>query len=162
MVRKMVAADVPAITDIYNYYILESTASFEVEPLTEEQMLVRAMSIAESFPYYVEDIDGEVAGYCYAHPWKDRAAYGRTLETTIYLSPKFLRHGVGRRLMEALIDVCRKRGFKNLIACITAENKASCVFHESLGFKQVSFFEGVGEKFGRVLSVVDFQFKLQV
>lgn len=160
MVRKLVEADIPAITDIYNRYILESTASFEVEPLSYEQMKRRALSIAAFFPYFVEEIDGKVVGYCYAHPWKERAAYGATLETTIYISPEFHRHGVGRELMAALIDNCRKRGFRSLIACITAENQSSCRFHESLGFKQVSFFEEVGEKFGRLLSVVDYQLKL--
>lgn len=160
MVRRLKETDIPAITHIYNKFILGSTASFEVEALTERQMHDRAMSIAEQFPYFVDEIDGRVVGYCYAHPWKERAAYCGTLETTVYISPYHHRLGVGRRLMDALVDDCRKRGFRSLIACITAENKASCVFHESLGFKQVSFFDEVGEKFGRLLSVVDYQLKL--
>lgn len=160
MVRKFREADVPAITQIYNRYILESTASFEVEPLTIEQMRERAIAIASSFPYYVDEIDGKVVGYCYAHPWKERQAYCVTLETTVYISPDFHRRGVGYRLMDALIKECKSLGFRSLIACITAENQSSRRFHETLGFKRVSYFEEVGCKLGRFLSVVDYQLML--
>lgn len=160
MIQNFSKEHVPAITEIYNRYITESTASFEVQPLTAEQMEARAVGIAASYPYYVAIKEGCVVGYCYAHPWKERAAYGKTLETTIYLAEDAQHAGIGHQLMETLIEDCRRRGFRSLIACITAENTASCLFHESLGFKKVSFFEEVGEKFGRLLSVVDYQLKL--
>ncbi|MDO4165596.1 MAG: GNAT family N-acetyltransferase [Bacteroides sp.] len=153
--------DAKAIVDIYNDYILNTTISFEVKALTEDEMRARIQEISSHFVYLVYEEDGKILGYCYAHPWKERAAYGHTLETTVYLSPDAKGHGIGRKLMEVLIDECRKQGFHALIACITGGNEASCHLHEKLGFKQVSAFEKVGRKFGRWLDVVDYELLLE-
>ena len=99
-------------------------------------------------------------GYCYAHPWKEKAAYQTTLETTIYLSPEHTGKGIGRRMMEHLIADCREKGFHALVACITADNVGSCHLHEQLGFRKVSHFEQVGQKFHRWLDVVDYELLL--
>ena len=160
MIRPVTATDAHRIVDIYNDYILNTTISFETKPLTVEQMRCRIEEIASHCPYIVWEEDGEIAGYCYAHPWKERAAYHLTLETTVYLSPQYFRKGIGSQLMQRLIEDCRKMGFKVLIACITADNEASIEMHRHLGFKQVSYFEQVGEKFGKMLDVVDMQLNL--
>lgn len=121
-------------------------------------MLRRMHDIVPAYPYLVGEADGRVVGYCYAHPWKERPAYGHTLETTIYLSPGYTGRGLGRQLMLRLIDDCRALPHcRALIACITAENRASCVLHCRLGFEQVSCFRSVGHKFGRWLDVVDYE-----
>lgn len=101
-----------------------------------------------------------MAGYCYAHPWKERAAYSNTLETTIYLHPDFKGRGTGTALMDRLVADCRRMGFKALIACITGENEASIAFHRKLGFEQASLFRSVGYKHGRWLDVVDMELLL--
>ena len=157
MIRNVKSSDAKAIAGIYNDYILNTTISFETEPLTVEQMQLRIEEIASHCPYIVWEEAGEIAGYCYAHPWKERAAYHNTLETTIYLSPKYFRKGIGTKLMLRLIDDCRKMGFKVLIACITANNDISIEMHRRLGFKKVSHFNQVGEKLGQTLDVVDMQ-----
>ena len=160
MIRPVTASDARQIVDIYNDYILNTTISFETVPLTVEQMQRRIEEIASHCPYIVWEEDDEIAGYCYAHPWKERAAYHLTLETTVYLSPQYFRKSIGTKLMQRLIVDCRKMGFKVLIACITADNEASIEMHRQLGFKQVSYFEQVGEKFGKMLDVVDMQLNL--
>ena len=160
MIRAVRVDDAQAIVEIYNEYVLNTTISFETEALTVEQMQRRIEDIASHCPYIVWEEDGEIAGYCYAHPWKERVAYHLTLETTVYLSPKYFRKGIGTKLMERLIEECRNAGYKVLIACITADNVASIEMHRALGFKQVSFFEQVGEKFGNMLDVVDMQLGL--
>lgn len=152
--------DAAAITAIYNEYILHSTISFETEPLSVEAMRDRIAHIAEACPCFVDEEEGTVTGYCYAHPWKERAAYDRTLETTIYLRPEYQSRGIGKRLMSRLIDECRRRGYRALIACITGNNEASRTFHSRLGFKQVSLFKEVGYKFGQWLDVVDYELLL--
>ena len=91
MIREVTPHDADAITAIYNEYILHSTISFETEPLTPETMRDRIVHIADHYPYFVAEEAGTVVGYCYAHPWKERAAYGHTLETTVYLSPRRAR-----------------------------------------------------------------------
>lgn len=159
-IRDVRPADMPEITRIYNHYVLETDISFETEPVSVGEMTRRMEEFTASYPYIVCVADGRVAGYCYAHPWKSRAAYAGTLETTIYLDPDFTRRGIGLALMERLIDDCRKAGFDSLIACITGGNEASCRMHERLGFRQVSFFKAVGRKFGRMLDVVDYQLQL--
>lgn len=87
---------------IYNEYVEHSVATFETEPLREEDMRNR---IAVFFPYFVYGEEGKIVGYCYAHLWKERAAYRHTLETTVYLAPGYEGKGIGRELMERLKNV---------------------------------------------------------
>lgn len=157
MIREVRPDDAAQIAGIYNRYILETTISFETQPLSAEDMRKRIEEISSYFPYLVAENNGKLIGYCYAHPWKERAAYCKTLETTIYLASEAKGKGLGARLMTQLIKECRNRGYHVLIACITAENEESCRFHERLGFKKVSHFEQVGQKFGRWLDVADYE-----
>lgn len=159
-IRPVELSDSSAIAEIYNHYILNSVASFETEALSIEMMQKRIQEISVAFPYFVCEIDGNIAGYCYAHPWKERAAYRYSLESTVYISPQYLHKGIGRKLMEKLITSCTERGFHVLIACITGNNEASIALHENLGFKKASHFEKVGYKHNQILDVVDYQLLL--
>lgn len=161
MIRNVCVDDYEAIMEIYNDYVVNTTVSFETEPLTLAEMSTRIESVAVHYPCFVCEENGRVMGFCYVHAWKERAAYSATLETTIYLRQEAQHGGLGRRMMQLLIDECRKRGYNALIACITAENHISRAFHESLGFHKVSMFEGVGVKFGRRLDVTDYELVLR-
>lgn len=126
MVRESHPEDIPQITAICNHYIESSTAVFDEQPMSEAQMLRRYEEVAmHGLPFLVDWHDGEVTGYCYAHPWKEKSAYGGTLEITIYLSPAFLGRGIGSRLLGQTIEACRRHGAHALIACITGGNVAS-------------------------------------
>ena len=160
MIRKVKRDDCKAITEIYNRYIVNSTVTFETETVSEDEMCCRIFKIASQYPYLVCEIDNIIIGYCYAHVWKERAAYNKTLETAVYLSPTYQGQGIGKLLMLSLIDECKKRNYHALIECITAENERSRIFHSKLGFKQVSLFEKVGIKFGRRLDVADYELLL--
>lgn len=155
--RNVTLDDAGEICRIYNPFITDTTVSFEQEPLSVEAMRQRIIDISSHYPYIVCEVDGEIAGYCYVHPWKERAAYGGTMETTIYLDDRYKHQGIAKELMTLLIDRCRHLGYHSLIACITADNEESCHFHARLGFKLVSHFKAVGHKFGRDLDVVDYQ-----
>ena len=157
MIRKVTPQDAHALAGIYNHYITRSTATFEITPIDEAEMRRRILSIASRYPYFVEETDGKITGYCYVHPWKEREAYARTWETTVYVAPGEERKGIGTRLMKELIAACRPMECRSLIACITDDNRASCLLHERLGFTQVSHFREVGFKFGKWLGVVDYQ-----
>lgn len=161
-IRSVTPSDYKAITDIYNHYISNTVISFETKPLTYEEMEERIKHISATNPYLVSiSPEGELEGYCYVHPWKERAAYSRTVEATVYLRPDRTGGGIGMRLMEILIEECRKSGkVDNLIACITYGNDASCHMCEKLGFKKVSHFHKVGHKFDRILDVVDYELSL--
>ena len=140
MIRQVELQDAKAITNIYNEYVLHSVATFDTEPVQEEEMRARIAEISSRFPYFVYEEDKEITGYCYAHTWKERSAYRYTLETTVYLSPGHTGKGIGMLLMQRLIEACRENGYRALIACITEGNEASNILHERLGFKQVSHF----------------------
>lgn len=159
-IRKVEIADAKAIVDIYNYYVENTAISFETEALTVNEMAERIKEISSQFPYFVYEKDGKILGYCYAHQWKERAAYSKTLETTIYIDKDVRHQGLGRIMVKLLIDLCRNEGYRALIACITQGNEASIKMHESLGFKQVSEFKEVGFKFDTWLDVVDLELLL--
>ena len=157
MIRKVELQDAHALADIYNHYIAHSTATFDIRPIGEEEMRERIATLSACHPYFVCEEEGKIAGYCYAHPWKEKDAYSRTLETTVYLAPGQERKGIGTQLMRQLIDECRCSEVHSLIACITEDNQASCLFHERLGFTQVSHFKEAGFKFGKWVGIIDYQ-----
>ncbi len=160
MIRFVCADDAEAIAGIYNYYVRETTVSFEAEPLEVGAMRERIAEVAAGFPFLVWEEAGVICGYAYAHLWKERAAYAGTWELSIYLAPECCGRGLGRRLLARLVEECRAAGCRVLIACITCENDRSCAFHRRLGFEPVSHFVKVGCKFGRLLDVVDYQLLL--
>ena len=161
MIRPIRIEDAAAVAAIYNHYIEHSTATFDTEPLSDRQMLSRLEAIVGRRPGYVSLSEaGEFQGYAYAHPWKEKAAYRYTLETTIYLAPRFVGQGIGRALLSHLVEGCRREGYRSLIACITQGNVASEVLHRKMGFRPVSRFVQVGTKFGRWSDVADYQLLL--
>ncbi len=161
MIRPIRVEDAAALAAIYNHYIEHSTATFDTEPLSDRQMLSRLEAIVGRRPGYVSLSEaGEFQGYAYAHPWKEKAAYRYTLETTIYLAPRFVGQGIGRALLSHLVEGCRREGYRSLIACITQGNVASETLHRKMGFRPVSRFVQVGTKFGRWIDVADYQLLL--
>lgn len=158
MITEVSTSDAIQIAAIYNYYVRESVATFDTEEWSVEKMSERIQSLSSSYPYLVyRTPEGNIAGYCYVHPWKEKDAYSRTLETTVYISPEHTGKGIGKALMEELISICRKRNYLTLIACITEGNENSFKLHERLGFERVSHFKKVGMKFGRYLDVIDYE-----
>ena len=162
MIRKVTVQDAQAIADIYNVYVQKSVVTFETELVTLQEIRRRIEEISVRYPYLVYEEDGKILGYCYAHKWKTRTAYSRTLETTVYVAAASQRKGIGRELMKHLIEECRQIDAHVLVACITGNNENSIELHRQLGFQQVSHFYQVGMKFGLWLDVVDFQLLLSI
>ena len=164
MIRDMIPSDVDEITSVCNYYIRTSTATFEIDEHSPEEMGQRLKEIKDAgLPVLVsvDEQSGRLSGYAYVHPWKARAAYSPTLEATVYLAPGHTGKGLGRELTTALLKRTRSLGkYKSAIACITANNAPSIALVKSMGFEQVSHFKSVGSKFGKTLDVVDFQIML--
>lgn len=156
-IRGAVVADAGAIARIYNYYVEQTTVSFETERVDEGEMSRRIEEISGECPFVVGEEGGVIVGYAYAHRWKARAAYHLTAESTVYVDRNHTGRGLGRQLMERLMEECSRVGLHVLIACITHPNEPSERLHERLGFERVSFFREVGMKFGRRLDVVDYQ-----
>jgi phosphinothricin acetyltransferase len=111
--------------------------------------------MAQKFPYLAAELDGALAGYAYAAPYRARPAYRFTVENSVYVAPDIHRRGVGKALLEALIEACTKGGFRLMIAVIGDSKQAlqsACT--KQPGFKHVGVFENVGYKFDRWLDTV--------
>ena len=162
MIRNVKPGDVLDIALIYNYYIENSTITFETDCVSVEEMSERIADISEKYPYlvYEDEASGKVVGYCYVSSWKKKAAYQKTVESTIYIDKAFQGKGIGCALMKKLINELREKSFHAIIACITIPNPSSVKIHEELGFKQVSEFKEVGYKFEKWLDVGDWELLL--
>jgi L-amino acid N-acyltransferase YncA len=155
-------SDLPAITAIYQEAVRTGTATFELEPpdLAEMTRRFRAL-VDDGFPYFVAVLDGRIAGYAYAGPYRPRPAYRFTVENSIYLDPTSHRRGIGLRLMQELIPACTARGFRQMIAVIgDSANAGSIGLHTRCGFEMIGTHPGVGLKFGRWLDTVMMQLPL--
>lgn len=161
-IRASAEADVPAIAAIYRHHVLEGTGTFETEPPGEGEMARRRQDLMErGFPWLVAEVNGTVRGYAYAGPFRTRAAYRFTLEDSIYVHPGSMNQGIGGALLRELINVCRRGGFRQLIALIgDSGNQGSIRVHEICGFQQTGVMKNVGLKFDRWLDVVIMQLEL--
>ena len=160
--RPATAADVPAIAAIYRPSVLQGTASFELEPPGEAEMLRRLRAITDAgYPYFVAELDGRVAGYAYASAYRTRPGYRFTVENSVYVAADAQGKGVGRMLLAALIEACTAQGFRLMIAIIgDSANVASITLHRRAGFRFCGTIHSVGYKFGRWLDSVVMQLPL--
>jgi len=154
--RPATLADISAITAIYRPAVLEGTASFELEPPDEQEMLRRLEGITDAgYPYFVAELGGRVAGYAYANAYRMRPAYRFTVENSVYIAPDAQGKGIGRVLLAALIDTCTAQGFRLMVAVIgDSANFASITLHRRAGFRFCGTLHSVGYKFGRWLDSV--------
>jgi phosphinothricin acetyltransferase len=155
-VRPAVLADIPAITRIYAHAVYHGTASFELTAPDEGEMTRRFNELTTGgFPYLVAVIDGTVVGYAYAGPYRARPAYRFTVENSVYVAHDSHRRGVGKALLEALIEASTEKGFRLMVAVIGDSNQAASIgLHEAAGFKHAGVFENIGYKFDRWLDSV--------
>ena len=158
-IRPATPADVPAITRIYAHAVKHGTASFELEPPDEAEMARRQRTLLDGgYPYIVAEIDDALAGYAYAGPYRPRPAYRFSVEDSIYVDPSAQHRGVGRVLLQHLIEECERRGFRQMIAVIGDSAQAPSIeLHRALGFRMIGAVENVGYKFGRWLDSVNMQ-----
>lgn len=149
IVRAPSDEDFAAIQRIYADAVLNSASSFEIEaPSIDELRRRHARLVDGGYPYLVVELDDEVAGYCYAGPFRDRPAYRRTVENSVYVARQFQRRGVGRALLERLIAECESLGYRQMIAVIGGnQNAASVRLHEQAGFEHAGVLRKIGWKF---------------
>jgi len=152
-VRPAAAADVAAITEIYNEAILTTTATFDTEATTTELRLKWFEAHDDRHPILVAEIDGTVVGWASLSPWSERKAYDDTAETSSYVKDGYRNAGIGRKLKEAIIEEARQHRFHTLIARIAEGSDASLHLNESFGFVLVGTMKEVGRKFGKLLDV---------
>lgn len=159
IIRPTVATDLPAITSIYGEAVRTGTATFELTPPNLAEMTRRYDALtAAGFPYLTAELDGAIAGYAYAGPYRPRPAYRFTVENSVYLDPARHRAGLGSALMTELIARCAAAGYRQMIGVIgDSANAGSIALHRKMGFELIGTHRGVGFKFGRWLDTVMMQ-----
>jgi phosphinothricin acetyltransferase len=157
--RVATPADIPAIAAIYRPAVLSGTASFELEPPEEAEMLRRFTAVTEAgYPYFVAELDGRVVGFAYAGAYRTRPAYRFTVENSVYIAPEAQGKGIGALLLKALIEATTAKGYRLMVAVIgDSRNFASIALHRSAGFTFSGTIHSVGYKLGRWLDSVIMQ-----
>jgi L-amino acid N-acyltransferase YncA len=155
-IRPAALRDIPAITRIYAHAVEHGTATFELEAPDEAEMAHRMNDLtSRNFPYLVAELDGVLAGYAYAGPYRTRPAYRFTVENSVYIAPDAQRRGIGKALLEELIKASTERGFRLMVAVIgDSKQIASIGVHKATGFSHVGVFENIGYKFDRWVDTV--------
>lgn len=153
-VRFALEADLPAINDIYNYYVHHSTCTYQEvpEPLESRREWFRQHD--EKHPVIVAVWEGALVGWGSLSAYHPRSAYRRTVENSIYIHHQYHRRGIGSRLLQELIHRARQLGHHAIIAGADREQTASVALHEKFGFVQVGLMTEVGFKFDRWLDVI--------
>jgi phosphinothricin acetyltransferase len=177
-VRAATAADAEGIRTLYNHEVENTTATMDlvtrslseqVDWLTARSgaftalVAVRMASPGADPRFVVPGTDGpgagseEILGFASLSPYKERAAYRPTVEDSVYVRRDLARHGVGRVLLNELIERARSSGFHSMMARIEASGEASRRLHAACGFREVGIEQEVGRKFNRWLDVVIMQ-----
>lgn len=152
MIREATFSDAEAIADIYNYYILNTVITFELDPITPQEIMKRLEKYKEVGPYLAYEENGEVIGYAYVSKFRERPAYEHSVESSIYMKKGAGGKGRGTKLYSELLSQVSVQCHV-IIGGIALPNEASVKLHEKCGFRKVAHFLGVGRKFGKWIDV---------
>lgn len=147
-IRMAKESDAEALLSIYAPYVLETAITFEYAVPTIEDFRQRIRHTLSRYPYLVAETDSTIVGYAYASPFKSRAAYDWSVETSIYLDMAYRGKGIGDRLLAALEEILKRQNILNVNACIAYPNPGSIAFHERHGYRTVGHFTACGYKLG--------------
>jgi len=154
-IRPYKTDDTQAILDIVNHNILHSTSLYDYNIRSyEQQKTILEEKINKKFPVIVAELDGIVVGFGMYSEFRFREAYQFTVEHSVYVSEDFQSKGIGKQLLQELINLARKQKIHTMIGVIDSENQGSVVFHEKFGFKTLGIIKESGYKFDRWLDSV--------
>jgi phosphinothricin acetyltransferase len=153
-IRTATKADLVAINDIYNHYVLHSTCTYQESPEPIEGRREWFARHGPAHPITVAEVDGRVVGWGSLSAYHPRSAYRNTVENSVYVHHDFHRQGIGGLLLDDLIQRARAIGHRAIIAGIDSTQAASVALHRKFGFQHVGHLEEVGFKFDRWLDVI--------
>ena len=156
-IRPAAIADLKAINDIYNHYVLTCTCTYQEEPESIEGRRAWFEAHDERHPVTVAELDGQVVGWGALSSFRERSGYRFTAENSVYVRHDIHRCGVGSALLSDLLERARQLGYHTIFAGIDASQEASIALHARFGFVKVAHLKQVGVKFGRWLDVVGMQ-----
>ncbi len=155
--RLATVADAEDLRRIYNHEVENTTATFDIESRSLEDQRHWITERQGALGVLVAEIEGRVVGFASLSPYRNRAGYRTTVENSVYVSEDARGLGVGRALMNELIDMAVKRGFHSMVAHIVDGHDASMALHRACGFEVVGREREVGRKFGAWLDAVIMQ-----
>lgn len=161
MLRNVSIEDAKEIGDIYNYYILNTNVTFEIDSIELEEMKRRIVKTTKFNPWIVYEEDNKILGYAYIGEWKAREAFRFAKEISIYLDPTAKGQGIGTKLMEKLLEKCENYDVHTLISIITMPNNTSMALHKRFGFEKAGYFKEVGFKGEKWLDVAYLQLTIK-
>ncbi len=157
MIRDANPKDALRIAEIYNYYIANTTVTFEEDPVSADIMVGRITEVQDKYPWLVYEQDGKVIGYAYAGTWKSRCAYRYSVETSVYLENGLSRNGIGSALYSELLVRLKTLDLHGIIGGMALPNDECVALHKKFGFEQVAHFKEVGFKFNKWIDVAYFE-----
>ena len=155
VIRRARLEDVPALLEIYNYYVLNTSVTFDVEPRSLAQRLAwfGDFSTEGRYQCFVAERDGGAIGWASSGKFKEKTAYGTSVETSVYLAPGESGKGLGHELYRTLLEALRGADLHRAYGGVALPNEASIRLHEAVGFHHVGTYREVGRKFGRFWDV---------
>jgi len=154
LLRPATLDDAEAIRSIYNIEVTTSTVTFDLVPRSLEDQRSWLASRSGAHAVVVAEVDGVVAGFGSLSPWRDRPAYSTTVEDSVYVHRDHQGAGLGKALLDRLVDTATAHGFHACMARIVGGHEASIALHRACGFDVVGVEKEVGRKFNRWLDVV--------
>ena len=151
--RQATLEDLGAVTEIYNEAVLKTVATFDTEPKTLEEQRIWFVNHIPEYPILVAERDGLIVGWASLSMWSDRCAYSDTAEISLYVKEEHQGKGIGRKLLEAIIQEGQKTGLHTVIARIAEGSEASIHLCKSVGFEHIGIMKEVGRKFGKLLDI---------
>ncbi len=149
--------EVSLITELYNYYILNTTATYDWEPFTEREMAENLFRYEGPYLPYAIRCENNLCGFCKLSPFNPKKGYRITAEVTLYIQPEFIGRGCGPVALRYLEEIATQNGIKNLIPIISSENSKSIAFFRKQGYEEHGRLSRVGYKFGRFLDTLYYQ-----
>ncbi|WP_026570585.1 GNAT family N-acetyltransferase [Sediminibacillus sp. JSM 1682029] len=147
LIRNAEQTDIPSLLAIYNHAIEHTTATFDLKKQTIEQRKKWFSKYGDRYPLLVAEDDGKITGYSCLSAYRDKPAYQWTCELSVYVDPDSQGKGIGKWLMEAVLEKAKTLGYHSVISGITAGNQASIKLHEQFHFEFIGSFREVGYKF---------------
>lgn len=144
-------ADLPGLNDLYNHYVLTSHVTFDVEPtgIDWRRRWLKEHADPRHRVFVALTDEGDVTAFASSGPYRPKAAYGTTVETSIYVSATHIGHGIGNALYKVLFDTLDREDVHRALAAIAQPNPVSVNLHQRFGFYRVGHLSEVGKKFGR-------------
>lgn len=149
MIRNVQIEDAQQLLDIYNYYVVNTVVTFDLEALSLDTFKEKITTISADYPFIVYEENHKILGYAYGSKFRPKSAYNHTVESTVYLKHGFQGKQIGSKLYEELLYLLKQKNIHVVLGVLTLPNEASVKLHEKFNFEKVAHLKEAGLKFGK-------------